>query len=80
VSGKLEAFNQYQQETRARADSLIRIVLVIASGALGISSGLYFQENAFSLSGTANSVLRFSWWLLSAAIVFSVLTRTQQMT
>ncbi|WP_183091180.1 MULTISPECIES: hypothetical protein [Vibrio] len=72
MTKEYEMFNQHQQDVRARADSLGKAVFVLSGGALTVSIGIFLKSDRLPLTDSALIVIRYSWWLLFAAIVFGV--------
>lgn len=74
MSSDLEMFNQHQQDTRNRTDSLFKAILILAGGSLTVSIGLFLQQDRLPLSEYSLIAIRISWWFLFAAIIFGTLT------
>lgn len=72
MTKEYEMFNQHQQDVRNRADSLGKAVFVLAGGALTVSIGIFLKSDRLPLSDSALLAIKYSWWLLFAAIVFGV--------
>jgi hypothetical protein len=64
----LENFNEHQADTRARVDTLAKLVFAISGGALTISLGLFLRENAPVLDASQAALLRSSWLCLFAGM------------
>lgn len=74
MSSDIEIFNNHQADTRNRADSLVKAILIIAGGSLSISIGIFLQEGRVPLTVHTRIILEISWWLLFLSIVSGVLT------
>lgn len=74
MSSNIEMFNQHQQDTRNRTDSLVKAIFILSGGSLTVSIGLFLQKDRLPLSECSLTAIQVSWWLLFATIVFGVLT------
>lgn len=59
--------NDYMQELRQRVESLSKLVLTLAVGALSISIGVFTGLDAIPV--LIVSTLKFSWWALTVSVV-----------
>ncbi len=66
---KLELFNPHQEDTRRRADSLIRAIFLISGGALTVSISIFTSKSSPELIPALSCILKNSWWLLFISII-----------
>jgi len=69
-----DLYNQFSRETRARADGLVRAVLLVSGGALTLSIGAFLKQDTPYLSPACVNLLHWSWVLLIASMVLAVFT------
>jgi hypothetical protein len=62
-------FNQVQEDTRRRADTLARAVFIIAGGALTVSIGIFARSDRPSMTDFHLVILQLSWWCLFGTIL-----------
>ncbi len=76
MSTDLELFNAHQEDVRRRADSLARVIFILAGGTLTLSITIFTGDKAPELSADLICALKVSWWALFLSIVFLVLALT----
>jgi len=63
----IEQFNQHQQDTNSRVDSLAKAIFVLSGGALSISIGIFTNNRA--IPELSQIVLKAAWYSLTISTI-----------
>lgn len=72
MAGNTDQFNAHQQDMRNRAIILVKIILLVAGGALSISIGVFTNTGSPSLSAFSVHALQGSWICLFGTILLLI--------